>query len=197
MYLFFESLFLIGVGIIALAGLWFLVRLFRTPRRLWLPIMVGLVGVAITATPVIYTRVVETIDLGEREQVVDGELHLTLTGWDRDSYEFLAQKRDIVVLQMANADVTDATLALLKGQVRLKSLDLNGSQVTDQGLVTLTELESLESLKLRGTKITDVALQQLVDKLPKLKQLDLRQTTVSSEWIDSWKAAQPGRRVLK
>jgi hypothetical protein len=197
MYNFFEALFLIGVGVVVLAGLWFLVRLFRTPRRLWLPIMLGLVGLAITATPVIYTRVVETIDLGEREQIVDGELHLTLTGWDRDSYEFLAYKRDIAVLQMANADVTDATLAFLKGQVRLKTLDLNDSQVTDQGLAILAEVKSLESMKLRGTKVTDAGLQQLFDSLPKLKQLDLRQTSVSSELIDSWKAAQPGRRVLK
>lgn len=197
MYFFFESLFLMGVGIIALAGLWFLVRLFRSPRRLWLPIVLGLVGLTITATPVIYTRVVETIDLGEREQMVDGELHLTLTGWDRESYEFLAYKRDIAVLQMANADVTDATLELLKGQVRLKTLDLNGTQVTDQGLATLAELKSLESLRLRGAQVTDAGLQQLFDHLPNLKQLDVRQTAVSSELIDSWKAAKPGRRVLK
>ena len=197
MYDFFEAMFLVGIGIIAVAGLWFLLRLFRTPRRLLFPVLLGLVGLAITATPVLYTRVVETIDLGERERMVDGELHLSLTGWDRDSYEFLANKPQIVVLQMANPDVNDATLALLKGQDRLKTLDLNGSQVTDQGLATLAELKSLQSLRLRGTKVTDAGLRQLFDNLPSLKQLDLQQTAVSTELIDTWKTAQPGRRVLK
>jgi hypothetical protein len=197
MYYVLEGLFLAGIGIVALATLWFLLRLFRARRGLVWPLMLAGFGVALVATPIIYTRVVTTIDLGERERVVDGELHITLTGWDRTSYEFLANKPDIVVLQMANPDVTDETLKRLAGQRRLKTLDLNGTQVTDQGLAVLAELSSLQTLRLRGTKITDAGLKTLFDALPELKQLDLQQTAVSQEPVDAWKAAKPGRRVLR
>jgi len=197
MYYVLEGLFLAGIGIVALAALWFLLRLFLARRGLVWPLMLAGFGVALVATPIIYTRVVTTIDLGERERVVDGELHITLTGWDRTSYEFLANKPDIVVLQMANPDVTDETLKRLAGQRRLKTLDLNGTQVTDQGLAVLAELSSLQTLRLRGTKITDAGLKTLFDALPELKQLDLQQTAVSQEPVDAWQAAKPGRRVLR
>jgi len=42
-----------------------------------------------------------------RERLVDGQAHLTLTGWDRDDYSVLQARPQTVVLQMANADVTD------------------------------------------------------------------------------------------
>jgi hypothetical protein len=192
-----EGLFLAGIGIVAVAALWLLLRLFRTRSGLVWPLMLAGFGVALVATPIIYTRVVTTIDLGERERIVNGELHITLTGWDRKSYEFLANKPDIVVLQMANPDVTDETLQRLVGQRRLKTLDLNGTQVTDQGLAVLAELTTLQTLRLRGTRITDAGLQSLLSALPELKQLDLQQTAVSREVIDAWKAAGPGRRVLR
>lgn len=197
MYYLLEALFLLGIATIAAAGLWLVLRLWRSPRRLVAPILVGLLGVAVLATPMIYTRVVETIDLGERERVVDGELHLSLTGWDRTAYDFLANKPNIVVLQMANRDVNDGTLLLLRGQSKLKTLDLNGSQITDKGLEVLAGLKSLQQLRLRGTKVTDAGMQNLFDNLPDLRQLDLQETAVSRECIDAWKTAKPGRRVLK
>ncbi|MBL8892689.1 MAG: hypothetical protein JNL67_22115 [Planctomycetaceae bacterium] len=197
MYYFLEALFLLGIAIIVLAGLWLLLRCWRSPRRLLLPVLFGLLGVAVMATPMIYTRVVETIDLGERERLVNGELHLSLTGWDRSGYDFLARKANIVVLQMANNDVDDATLLLLQGQSKLKTLDLNGSQVTDKGMEVLAGLKSLEQLRLRGTKVTDAGMQILFENLPDLRQLDLQETVVSRECIEAWKTAKPGRRVLK
>src|SRR5437899_2914318 len=72
------------------------------------------------------------IERGPRDKLVDGERHLTLTGWDRTDYaDFLGRKPDAVVLQMANADVTDDTLALLADMTRLRRLDVSHSQVTD------------------------------------------------------------------
>ena len=53
-----------------------------------------------------------SIDLGPREKIVDRELHVTLTGWNRNTadYVVLRSKPDIVVLQMANPDVTDLAM---------------------------------------------------------------------------------------
>lgn len=196
MYYILETLFLVGVGIILCSALWFLFNLFRTKKLLY-PILLGLVGVVVVLSPVMYTRMVSTIDLGERERIVDGELHLTLTGWDRKGYDLLATKPDIVVLQMANPDVTDATLLFLKGQGKLRELDLSGSQVTDKGLVPLAELKALHTLRLRGTKISDGGLKQLFAALPNLQRLNVQDTEISSTVLDAWKAEKPGRRVQK
>src|SRR5262249_55609210 len=47
------------------------------------------------------------VSLGPREKIVDGERHITLTGWNEADYSILRQKPDTVVLQMANSDVDD------------------------------------------------------------------------------------------
>lgn len=197
MYYVLESLFLVGGGIILLAGLWLLANLFRTNKQWLFPFLLGMIGLVVVLSPVMYTRIVSSVDLGERERVVDGELHLTLNGWNREGYEFLSLKRDVAVLQMANPDVTDETLALLKGQAKLKSLDVGGSLVTDRGLTHLVELKTLQTLRLNSTKITDAGLRPLLEALPALKQLDVRETQISSELVDAWKAEKPGRRLQK
>ena len=74
------------------------------------------------------------VDLGPRDKNVDGERHVTLTGWDRGDYSVLRLMPDVSVLQMANADVTDDVLEGLRGMKNLHELDLNGTQVTDAGL---------------------------------------------------------------
>ena len=67
------------------------------------------------------------------EKIVDGQRHLTLTGWDRKDYSILKLKPDVVVLQMANPDVTDESLESLQEMKALQELDLSGTQVTDAG----------------------------------------------------------------
>jgi hypothetical protein len=196
-YYVLEALFITGAVIILLAGCWLLFNLFRKQQRLISPMILGLVGVAILVSPMAYTRLVSTVDLGERERMVDGELHLSLTGWDRGRYEFLAGKKDVVVLHMANADVTDDTLVYLEGQDKLTTLDLNDTNITDRGLNMISQLKSLRTLRLRGTAITDDGVKQLFDGLPNLTNIDLRATNVSSDWVEAWKGAQPGRRVMK
>ncbi len=140
------------------------------------------------------------IDLGPRERVVDGGLHITLTGWDKAAadYALLAGKRNTVVLQMANPDVTDQTLENLKGFDLLQELDLNDSQITDQGLTQLAQLPRLRVLRLRGTRITDKGLREnLLDK-ESLEELDVRDTEVASKTMRQWKNAKSDvRRYLK
>jgi hypothetical protein len=98
--------------LLAISVLWFLLVVFR--RRwcsLWIPVFVGLVGAGVIVSLSVYTRIVDDVDLGPSEKVVDGELHLTLTGWDQGGCGFLQHRLQAVVLQMANPDVSDATLS--------------------------------------------------------------------------------------
>ena len=99
-----------------------------------MPLVLVVLGLLVAATPAVYTLFVP-LDLGPREKLVDGERHLTLTGSDRKDYSVLKLKPDVVVLQMANPDVTDQSLESLKEMKALQELDLNGTQVTDAGLV--------------------------------------------------------------
>jgi hypothetical protein len=137
------------------------------------------------------------VDLGPYERVVDGERHLTLTGWDREDYAILGSKSDAVVVQMANPDVTDATLENLKGFDRLRELDLSETRVTDEGLKILAGLPSLASLRLRDAKITDAGFRATLLNMESLRRLDLTGTAVDRETVEAWEAAQPGRRAMQ
>src|SRR5215813_7245128 len=56
-------------------------------RRTWAPLLVMLLGAGVVASPVAikyYQRAY--VDLGERLRIVDGEQHVTLTGWDKTDY---------------------------------------------------------------------------------------------------------------
>ena len=132
--------------------------------------------------------------LGPREKIVDGELHITLTGWDRSDYALLRTKPDAIVLQMANPDVTDETLAHLEDMAKLRELDLNDTQVTDAGLVLLSRLPALEILRLRKTRITNQGFLEHLACKDSLLELDLRETEVASKSLRAWKAEDKDHR---
>lgn len=182
----------------ALAAPVFLILHFR---RAWLPILLVLLGGLLIAVaflaPILH---VSWYGLGEWESVVDGEVHLTLTGWSKsaDDYAMLEKRDDVVVLQMANEDVTDETLLYLKNMTRLRELDLERASITDEGLKTLKSLPALEDVRLRKTKITDAGFREHVLPLPKLKNVDVRDTQVTSKTMREWKKADPeNRKYLK
>jgi hypothetical protein len=134
--------------------------------------------------------------LGPWEKKVDGELHVTLTGWDGNDYSFLQSKPNTVVLQMANPDVTDSTLVYLKGMSQLRELDLSATQITDEGLAILAELPNLKELRLKGTKITDEGFRKYLATKESLQKLDLRDTNVVGKTKRAWKNAKEGREYL-
>jgi Leucine Rich repeats (2 copies) len=189
-------IYLTGLAIIVLGGIGFVVRAFRHWRKGLLPLGMIAIGLAITAFPSAYT-LLAPIDLGPRDKMVDGERHLTLTGWNRKDYGVLGSLHDTVVLQMANPDVTDRTLNYLKGMTALKELDLNNTQVTDAGLIVLKGLPALQSLRLKNTKITDRGFRDILAGKETLNQLDLTGTEVDRETAQAWRSAKPGRRVLR
>ncbi len=182
----------LGVLILPPAGLPFAIAHWQAARR---PFLLGLVGLVAAATPPVLNRLLP-VDLGPRDVMVEDERHLTLTGWDRGDYGILRQRGDAVVLQMANPDVTDATLDLVAELRDLRELDLSTTQVTDAGLARLADLARLERLRLANTRITDAGFQAHLASHPTLKELDLRGTGVTRETLSAWRSAKPGRRAL-
>jgi hypothetical protein len=205
-----------GVAAAALAWIWLIVRAFRQHRR-WglgslflppvgfafaswhprkgaIPLILVALCLLVAAAPAIYTLCVP-LDLGERDKMVNGQRHLTLTGWDRKDYAILKLRPDVVVLQMANPDVTDQTLESLKPMNSLQELDLSDTQVTDIGLATLKSLPALATLRLARTKITDQGFHNTIFAKDSLIRLDLRGTQVSHETAKSWQSAKAGRRA--
>lgn len=204
-----------GLGLIAL--LWLVVRAFRTHlawglgcllfppvavlfgviyfRRSTGPLILLLAAAILTGGTIgLGSYLTYHPSLGPREKLVDGELHLTLTGWDRADYSLLQTKLDTVVLQMANPDVTDETLQYLEGMSRLRELDLNDSQITDAGLPLLSRLPALQILRLRKTRVTDQGFREHLAGKSALLELDLRQTEVTSKTLRTWKAENKNQR---
>jgi hypothetical protein len=208
-----------GFALAAAAYVWLLWRTFRTSegwgmvlfflpvlvpvyvlvylRRSWAPALLLLLGAGLVASPYgirFYQQ--HFLELGERQAVVDGEMHVTLTGWNKQDYSILEKIPTAVVLQMANPDVTDETLSYLKDMTNLRELDLNDTRVTDAGLKRLGELPRLQQLRLRNTKITDEGFRASLVPLESLRNVDVTGTQVNSKTLRAWKNARPGREYL-
>ncbi len=69
-------------------------------------------------------------------------------------------------LNLANATVKDSSLAGIKGLANLTYLNLVGTQVTDAGLKQLTGLKNLKSVYLFESKVTDAGVDELKKALP-------------------------------
>jgi hypothetical protein len=201
-----EYIFLTGVVALVLGGLLWLIQILcvrvlriASSERVWtlriwpaILISVGIIGLTL---PAAITRFAP-VDLGPHDVRVEGERCITLTGWDQKDYSVLARIPDAAVLQMANDDVTDETLLHLRSMKLLRELDIAGAQVTDSGLKQLEGLVTLEKLVLSRTKITDAGLKPLLDKLPRLKQLDVRETSITPAVLRPWLKGLEGRRAL-
>jgi Leucine Rich Repeat (LRR) protein len=131
---------------------------------------------------------------GPYEQVVDGKPTITLTQWNGTDYSFLQDRPDIMVLQMANPDVTDQTLELLKGMQKLQELDLNDTHITDAGLKTLAGFPNLQILRLRKTQVTDQGFRDHLMEKENLLEVDVRETQIASKTMREWKAKRKDER---
>lgn len=174
------------------AGLLFLVRYFRKGIGPACVLLVAAILVGVPYGVSYYER--QFVPLKPYEQYVDGELRITLTGLENFDYATLRQNPQIVVLQMANADVDDRTLEQLKGFDRLRELDVNGSKITDQGLATLAMLPQLKTLRVARTKITDEGFRSHLLKKESLTGVDLTGTEVKGKTKREWKNQKPAER---
>jgi hypothetical protein len=134
------------------------------------------------------------VPLKPYEQIVDGDLRITVTGLKNFDYASLRERPQTVVLQMANADVDDRTLENLKGMDHLAELDLNGTQITDQGLAIIATLPLLKKLRIARTKITDEGFRLHLYPKESLMSLDLTGTDVKGKTKRDWKKQKPEDR---
>jgi hypothetical protein len=210
-----------GWGLLCLIPPLFLFFILLRPRKAWLPAVIMLVGILTGAGPLIANRLLP-VDLGPRENLVNGDLEITLTGWDnseptgigvvsrrlsrwlnrtangwdRRDYSLLQTRTEVVYLQMANADVTDETLDYLRGLRNLRRLDLSDSQITDDGLQALQDLPALDTLYIKRTAVTDRGVRDYLLSLQSLKRLDLSGTDTTPEARKAWREAVPGRMTI-
>lgn len=160
-------------------------------------LMLGLGLLAAGGTIAFNRFVVAHLSLGPHERIVDGEPHITLTRWDLKDYSLLKDRDKTVVLQMANADVTDDTLDFITGMKHLRELDLSDSQVTDVGLEKIAQFPELQILRLRGTRVTDEGFVRHLKDKEKLLQIDARDTAISSKTLRDWKAENKETRKFQ
>jgi hypothetical protein len=174
------------------AGLLFVWRHYRAAVG---PVRLLLLAAVVAAAPYAvsyYER--HFVPLQPYEQVVDGQLRITLTGLKDFDYATLRQKPQTVVLQMANPDVDDGVLENLKGMDRLEELDLNGSQITDEGLAVVAALPNLKTLRIARTKVTDEGFRSHLLSKESLVHLDLTGTEVKGKTKREWKKQKPEER---
>ncbi len=211
------SMLAAGVVLLIVGYVWLLVRAFKIRvlwgiglllcpplvllfiplhvRKTWKPALVLVLAVVVSAIPYgvsYYER--HFIPLKPYEQIVDGELRVTLTGLKDFDYASLRERTDLVVLQMANEDVDDQTLGHLKGMDRLRKLDVSGSRITDEGLALIAALPRLQELYLARTKITDEGFQKYLAPKESLLKLDLTGTSIKSSTKRAWKKLKPAER---
>ena len=166
-------------------------------RRCWAPLLVFLLGVGLVVAPFgIRAYLFNYIDLGERVKQVNGETHVTLTGWDKKDYSVLEQYKDAAVVQMANADVTDDAVKHLKGMTKLRVLDLNNTENTDAALKVVRDLPALEQLRFANTGVTDAGFRANILPLESLTLVEWSGAEVIPETIKEWKAARAGRKTI-
>jgi len=154
-----------------------------------------LLGLVAGGSPYLYNHFTKT-PLDPIKKQVNGEWHLTATGWDKPASDYakLAEEPDLVVLQMANPDVTDDTLKHLSGMLLLKELDVSDSAITDEGLARIAKLPSLEKLRLKGTKITDEGFRAHLMPGDWLLMVDVRNTVVKRKTLQEWKNVYADKR---
>jgi hypothetical protein len=192
--LIFVGLGLLLAGLASLAFRGLAVVLGRgSARRLRWSLALVAAGLVVGAVPFVWQEAyLAIVGLGPRERVVEGSPAVVLTGWDRDDYSFLATRPEIEILEMANPDVTDATLDLLTALPRLAELTLNDTQVTDAGLAKLALLPALRILRIARTRITPAGVQEfLAAPPPRLTQLDVSGCGIPTAPLRAWKNAAP------
>lgn len=190
----FKQTVLWGLGVVVFppAGLIFIWRHFSKAAGPFFMLVLSGVLIAAPYAASYYER--HFVPLKPYEQMVDGELRITLTGLTNFDYATLREKPQTVVLQMANSDVDDQTLENLKGMDQLAELDLNGTQITDQGLAIVATLPRLKTLRIARTKITDEGFRQHLGSKESLLHLDLTGTEVKGKTKREWKKQKPEDR---
>ena len=140
-----------------------------------------------TIIPGAFRKINDVIYERERLQLPDGDF-VDLDWIDKRS-------NNLVLLTHGLAG--DSERQYIKGMANLRELDLNDTEISDAGLELIARMTGLETIRLRATKISDEGFVKWIVPMSRLKQLDLRETTVSLDTVKRWKSESEGRRVLR
>ncbi|MDB6074193.1 MAG: Leucine rich repeat-containing protein [Verrucomicrobiaceae bacterium] len=110
---------------------------------------------------------------------------------DKEVAELLPIAAQVLWVDLARSQVTDAGIATLAKLPNLERLHLENTKVTDTGLASLTGLKGLEYLNLYGTKVTDAGIAKLAAN-KELKKLFVWQTGVTQAGAKALEAKVPG-----
>lgn len=155
-------------------------------------------------------------DLSQFPQLED--LDLSFNPITNKGMEGLAGLKKLRRLLLRDALLTDDGLKSIAGLSHLEELDLSGVRVTDKGIEYLRDLKAMRRLTLLGVQATDASMDVIagmdhlevlnlyrtkvtntgIAKLRNLKglvDLDLRYSRVTSNGLDSLRAALPGARI--
>ncbi|MCX6856190.1 MAG: hypothetical protein NTV80_14940 [Verrucomicrobia bacterium] len=100
----------------------------------------------------------------------------------------------IVWVDLARSQITDAAAATLSKLTNLERLHLENTKVTDATLAGLSSLKALEYLNLYGTKTTDAGLAKLAS-IKSLKKVFVWQTGVTRAAATALEGQIPGLKV--
>jgi len=104
-------------------------------------------------------------------------------------------KANLVHLDLARTQVTDASLATLAAYPKLVRLDLRKTKITDKGLEALSKSRQLNYLNLFGTEVTDAGIASLAS-VKSLRDVFLFETKVTEAGVAKLKAALPRAEVV-
>ena len=100
----------------------------------------------------------------------------------------LSTQRELQVLTVFGAKLTDRGLQNISRLSKLRILDLSSTNVTGEGV---RWPESLENIDLDDTQLTDAGLVNLA-KCPHLRSISVKGTAVSDEALDRFEELRPG-----
>jgi len=112
---------------------------------------------------------------------------------DRD-LSHLSELRNLRMVYLPGAAITDSGLQYITNLTRLNVLDLRNTQVGDSGLKHVGELHQLQELDLRNTHVTDAGLEHLAG-IVTLKRLRAGGSGISRAGAAALRRALPKCRV--
>jgi len=122
-------------------------------------------------------------------------LDLSMTYVTGRGIERLAKLAQLEELNLDTAEaITDAAIAFLRANHKLRRLNLRGTDVTDTGLEYLGTLTGLTSLNISETQVTDIGLENLA-ALDQLEELDLGGNKISGVGLDVLKLLPKLRKL--
>jgi Leucine-rich repeat (LRR) protein len=101
-------------------------------------------------------------------------------GFNDADMAVLAQLKDMLVLELGDASVTDAGVAKIS-HFQLRQLRLVNAPITDNGLPAIAKISGLNQLDLSGTQITDAGLEELTTL--QLSMLALANTRITAKGL--------------